>query len=86
MIWIIEESPNPGIWNVLQSRGIYKSQKRADHAAKELTRWHCENLQPDNPSFGFRHRATAYAPLDKPLASRKPWSAPAVTKVGKVGK
>lgn len=29
-IWIIEESPNPGIWNVLQSRGMYKNKARAD--------------------------------------------------------
>lgn len=61
-IWIIEESPNPGVWNVLQSRGIYKSKSRADKAAKELTRWHREGLTPDNFSFGFRFRATEYLP------------------------
>jgi hypothetical protein len=60
MIWIIEESPNPGIWNILQSRGMYKNKDRADRVAKELQRWHIENIQPDNPNFGMRYRAVAY--------------------------
>jgi hypothetical protein len=59
-IFIIEESPNPGVWNILQSRGIYKTKIRADNTAKELTRWHRENLKPDNPNFGFRYRVTKY--------------------------
>ena len=64
-VWIIEESPNPGIWNVLQSRGIYKRKERAVLAAVELTRWHNENLTRDNPRYGWRYRATEYQPRSK---------------------
>jgi len=63
MIWIIEESPNPGVWKVLQSRGIYKNEGRAICAAVELQRWHRENIQPDNPRYGLRYRAVGYASL-----------------------
>lgn len=59
-IVVIEESPNPGVWNVLQTRGIYKSFYRAQTVAVELTRWHRENLPPNNPRYGFRFRATKY--------------------------
>ena len=64
-VWIIEESPTPIVWNVLQSRGIYKSKARAEKAAKELTRWHSENLTPDCMRYGWRYRATEYAPVDR---------------------
>ena len=62
MIWIIEESPNPGVWNVLQSRGIYKSSLRAEKAAKELNEWHAQ-LPSDNHLCHWRYRATAYGPV-----------------------
>lgn len=62
IIWIIEESPNPGVWNILQSRGMYKSEGRAVCAAVELQRWHRENIQPDNPNYGKHFRAVQYAP------------------------
>ncbi len=64
-IWIIEESPNPGIWNMLQSRGIYKSKARAEKAAKELTRWHLESLRREHAKHGWRYRATEYIPRPK---------------------
>ena len=64
-IWIIEESRHPGVWKVLQTRGIYKTKERAVLAAVELTRWHHENLPPDNPNYGFRYRATEYQPRTK---------------------
>ena len=64
-IWIIEESPTPSVWNVLQSRGLYKSKERAVRAASELTRWHRENLTPDCMSYGWQFRATEYAPVDR---------------------
>jgi hypothetical protein len=64
-IWIIEESPNPGIWNVLQSRGIFKTELRAKKVAEELTRWHRENIIPPAQKFGWRYRATEYAPKGK---------------------
>jgi hypothetical protein len=63
MIWIIEESPNPGVWDVLQSRGMYKSESRAIKAAQELQRWHRENLTPDSKFFDRRYRAVAYVSL-----------------------
>jgi hypothetical protein len=62
VIWVIEESPTPGIWNLVQSRGIYKNPERARNAAKELQRWHRENLRPEALSFGWHFRATAYVP------------------------
>ena len=61
-VWIIQESPHPGVWNVLQSRGIYKSEKRAKKVAEELTRWHLENLPSDNPKHGWRYRHTEFIP------------------------
>jgi hypothetical protein len=64
-IWIIEESPIPGIWNILRSRGIYKTKKRVDHAAKELMRRHRENLAPDNIMYDWRYRATEYTPTQR---------------------
>lgn len=64
-VYLIEESPNPGVWNVMQSRGIYKTKERAVLAAVELTRWHNENLQPGNPRYGFRFRANEYQPRIK---------------------
>ena len=62
-VWIIEESPTPIVWNVLQSRGIYKSKARAEKAAKELTRWHSENLTPDCTSYGWRYRVMDYVSI-----------------------
>jgi hypothetical protein len=70
-IWIIEELPNPGIWNVLQSRGIYKTRIRAERAAKELQRWHREDLKPGNKYFGCHYRATEYAPLSSLTRSKE---------------
>lgn len=64
-VWIIEESPNPGIWKVLQSRGFYKTKERAVLAAVELTRWHNENLTPDCTTYGWRYRATEFQPRMK---------------------
>jgi hypothetical protein len=61
-IWIIEESPNPGVWNVLQSSAIYKSPARAKAVASELTVWHREALRENSPQFGHRFRATEYIP------------------------
>lgn len=61
-IWIIEESPNPGVWNIVQSCGIYKSGSRAKHSAARLERWHKENLTPTSKKFGWRYRATEYTP------------------------
>jgi hypothetical protein len=63
MIWIIEESPNPSVWYVLQSRGIYKTEARATQSAKELQRWHREELKPGNVNYGKRFRAVPYGPL-----------------------
>ena len=60
-VWIIEESPNPGIWNILQSRGFYKSEVRAAKAAKELERWHRE-MNSMNIRSQYRYRATPYQP------------------------
>ena len=62
-VYLIEESPNPGVWNVLQSRGIYKTKERAVLAAVELTRWHTENLTRDCMKFGWRYRAVKYCSL-----------------------
>jgi len=63
MIWIIEWSPNPGVWHVLQSRGLYKTEARAVSSAKELQRWHRENIQPGNPNYGKHFRAVPYMPM-----------------------
>lgn len=64
-IWIIEESPNPGIWNIVQSRGIYKSERKAKTVAENLTRWHRDNLMPSIKSFGYRFRATEYKAVNR---------------------
>jgi hypothetical protein len=59
-IWIIEESPNPGVWNIVQSRGLYKTEARANKAAKELTEWYRDALPVGNPNHGCRFRAVEY--------------------------
>lgn len=64
-IWVIEESPNPGIWIVMQSRGMYKSPLRATKVARELQDFHLKVLQPGNSSYGYRYRATEYVPRSK---------------------
>lgn len=67
MIWIIEESPNPGVWHVLQSRGFYKTERRAVDAAKELQRWHY-SLPPTNKNYARHFRAVPYGPISKESA------------------
>lgn len=61
-IWIIEESPNPGIWNIVQSRGIYKRKERAEKAVREIVREHKENHGPESIYFNRPYRATEYVP------------------------
>jgi hypothetical protein len=59
-IWIIEQSPQPGVWDIVQSRGLYKTEVRAKKAAKQLTEWHRDGLPMSNPLHGWRFRAVEY--------------------------